>query len=247
MSAWQVVAGTGHRELERGDPDWVAAQLPKACQWLRERAGTRAGVCGMARGFDLDWGEALLDAGLQLWAAIPFAQQPNRWNRADRHRWDRLRDAATREKIVGRVPHNLPANRRGTFINGLLHARNTVMLDAAGAVLTVWEPARLDGGPAAALREAARRQMPGVHLDPVARRVHFRLPPQENLAKFVLYHSGCGHVAATGVRAGIDQHRAELVAAGHGDQWQVRPARARETWDDGCDTCLVDLAAAAGR
>jgi hypothetical protein len=86
--------------------------------------------------------------------------------------------------------------------------------------------------------------MPGVHLDPVGRRVHFQLPTRADLERFALHNTGCGHIAYVGTRTAATQRLAALTAA-HCPSWQVRAAKPRETWDDGCDDCLVDLAAAA--
>ena len=241
---WTRVAGTGHRELDTGDQAWTAEQLPKAATWLRDRAGTKVGVSGLARGFDMDWAEAVLDAGLTLWVAIPFEQQPARWNRTEQARWTRLRAAAARERIVGRVDSDLPAKQRSAAVNRLLFKRNITMLDVAGAVLTVWEPGRLNGGTASALLTAAKRRMPGVHLDPVNRAVHFQLPDRDQLERYALHNPRCGHVAYVGTRTEATQRLAALTAV-HCPSWHVRPAGLRETWDYGCDDCLVDLAAAA--
>lgn len=243
MGAWTRVAGTGHRDLQHGDPAWAAAQLPKAARWLRDRAGTQVGVSGLARAFDMDWADAVLEAGLKLWVAIPFEEQAARWNRADRARWIRLRAAADRELVIGSIPDDLPANRKSGAVNRLLFRRNITMLAGADAVLALWEPGRLEGGTAGALLAAAKRGMPGVHLDPVARTVNFHLPALVDLERFALHNTRCGHVAYLGTRTATGQRLAALTAA-HRTAWQIRPAAPRETWDDGCDNCLADLGAA---
>jgi hypothetical protein len=198
----------------------------------------------MGPGGALDWAEAILDAGLNLWAAIPFEQQPARWPAAQRRRWAQIRAAAHRERIVGEVSPAVPANRRSAAVNTLMHKRNRAMLDAAGALLTVWEPGRLDGGTATTLAEAVRRGMPGVHLDPVNQTVTFRLPDLEDLEPYTLFHTGCRHIARVASHRIIRGLLTELRTTGC-DLWQLRPARPRETFDDGCPTCLPDLAAAA--
>ena len=241
---WTRMAGTGHRELIDGDPDWVAEQLPKAAVWLRDTAGTRVGISGLALGFDLDWAEAILEAGLTLWVAIPFEQQAARWKAADQARWNRIRAAATRERVIGHIAADLEPRYRSAAVNRLLFKRNTTMLDFGQAVLTVWEPGRLDGGTAGALLEAAKRQIPGVHLDPVTRRVNFHLPARADLERFALYNTSCGHIAYVGVRAETLMRLAALTAA-RCPAWQIRKAKPRESWHDGCPDCLVDLAAAA--
>lgn len=241
---WLTVSGTGHRELHTGDTAWVAEQLPQACAWLRDVAGTRFGVSGLARSFDMDWAEAILDAGLKLCVAIPFEDQPARWTRADKARWHRLRAAAHSEKIVGHIPADLPTSRRGAAVNAALFKRNRFMLDRSDAVLALWEPGRMSGGTAGALLEAAKRRLPGVHLDPIARKVNFELPGPDQLQPYVLQRAGCGHIATVSTWAIAAEGYDELENA-HFVSWHVRPARPRETADNGCDTCIPELAAAA--
>lgn len=241
---WTRVAGTAHRELRNGDALWVADQLPRAAAWLRDNTGTRIGISGLALGGDMDWAEAVLAAGMDLWVAIPYIEQAARWSVENKTRWARLRAAATRERIVGEFPADLPAQQRSGAANRLLHKRNVHMLDVAVAVLTIWEPGRLDGGTAAALRHADKRRMPGVHLDPVNRVVHFELPAADQLERCALQSTTCGHVAKIGSRAFLRQDLALMTAAGFFG-WRIRPAHTRESWDDGCDDCLAELAAAA--
>src|SRR2546430_1810984 len=136
---WEIVCGTGHRELaDDGGEDWARDQLTRCAGWLRDRAGTRVGISGMARGFDLWWADAIVTAGLELWAYIPFEEQTTRWNRADRAEWQRLREAAAQVRVVGNLPADLPAKQRSGAVNGLLKGRNTAMLRAAGAVVALW-------------------------------------------------------------------------------------------------------------
>lgn len=247
MTGWEIVCGTGHRELADDggeDEDWAREQLGRCAVWLRDRAGTRAGISGMARGFDLWWADALAAAGVPLWAYIPFEEQPARWNRADQATWRLLRTAAAKVRVLGALDPTIPAKQRSAAVNRLLHARNDAMLRDAGAVVAVWEPGRLDGGTHSALTKAARRRMPGVHLDPVAHGITFELPGLDRLVKHALYHQGCGCVAGVGVRAEVEQRRAALQTAGY-HQWRVRAARPRETGGQGCATCRVDLPRAA--
>ena len=84
----------------------------------------------------------------------------------------RLRGLATEEKIFGdRVD---PA---------LFHARNTGMLDAADAVVAVWDATHRYGGTWSALNIAEARGMPGIWLDPRTRKVEFRLPTAAELSR----------------------------------------------------------------
>lgn len=244
VSPYRVTAGTGHRELLSGDPAWVTDQLPRACTWLRA-AGMQYGISGMALGFDLDWAEAILDARLKLCIAIPFEEQPARWNRANKARWWKIRKAATSERIVGKIPSDMPPGRRAGAVNRLLSDRNRFMFDHAGAALTVWEPGRVTGGTAGALSYAAlRHHMPGIWLDPVNRKVNFLLPGRADLELCALENDDCRHVALVASVAIAEQRLAALTAAGFTD-WRIRHARQHERHDDGCANCIEQLALAA--
>lgn len=244
---WDVVAGTGHREpSEQADLVWTQQNLTRACGWLRETAGTRIAISGMARGFDMDWAEAALEAGLRLWACIPFEGQDSRWTKADKARYARLRAAASQEKIIGRIPDDIVPKHRSAAANGLIHKRNRAMVRRAGALLTVWEPGRLDGGTTATLLIAATLGMPGVHLDPIGCNINFQLPAADDLERFALHHAGCGHVAAVGVRSALERRHAQLRTSGH-YSWRIRTAKPREAYDDGCDSCIGELADSASK
>lgn len=232
---WPVVCATGHREVPAGTEPWVRAELGRCAAWLREQ-GTRYAISGMARGVDLWWAQAALDADLALCAAIPFAEQTDPWSKPDRAEWQRIRALATREHIVGELPAGVGPRQRSAAVNRALHARNDFMLDRSTAVVAVWERGKLDGGTHSALVKAARRRMPGVWLDPAAQVVAFELPDLADLLKYALYHGICGCIAATGT-----QHDMELLRAAHQDaglhHWRLRPARPREAAVTGCSTC----------
>jgi hypothetical protein len=241
---WTVVCGTGHRQLPPDQAEWMRGQLARCAVWLRDVAGTQVGISGFARGFDLWWADAVVKAGLELWAYIPFEEQSARWtSRRDREEWQRLRAAATqdRERIIGVVGPDVPPARRSTAVTRLLHARNDAMLRDAGAVVAGWEAGRLDGGTHGALVKAVSRGMPGVHLDPAVGRPQFELPHLDRLLKYVLYHTVCGHVAAVAVLADMERRRSELAEAGDLG-WRIRPARPRETPDASCPTCQIEQA-----
>ena len=240
---FSIVCGTGHRELRDGDHTWLTEQLTAVCAWLRDEAGTRWCVSGLALGFDSDWAEAVLDAGLRLCVAIPFEGQDARWNRKQKARYAQLRAAATREHVVGRVPADLTGKQLGAVVNQRLAQRNLFMLDHSTAVVTDWEPGRLDGGTVQTLREAAQRGMPGLHLNPVDR-AWLDLPTLDQLTAYALESTACGHVSLVSTRDLVDARYATLRAA-RMSGWRVRPARPHEARHDGCADCLEQLAIAA--
>lgn len=178
---WPIVAGTGHRELDAGATAWCREKIPAAARWLRDECGTRIIISGMARGFDLMWAAAALDAGLELWAYIPFKEQADKWNRADKAEWWRLRFRA-KVTILGEIDPELPSKRRSSAVNALLFARNDAMLRDADAVLAVWDATRRTGGTYGAIKKAGALRLSGVHLDPVARTFAWKLQPRRERA-----------------------------------------------------------------
>lgn len=242
---FDVVGGTGHRQLSNAaDAVWLQTNLVKGCDWLHRTKGTRYVISGLARGFDMDWAEAALEAGLTLWAAIPFEGQDKRWTKRDRARYATLRAAAARERVIARIPDDLPARNRSAAVNAAMYNRNRHIVQHSGALLTGWEPGRLDGGTAATLRMAVTLDRPGIHVDPVARKVRHQLPALAELDPFTLHHTVCGHIAHTGTRAEVEARHTALRTAGH-YSWRIRPARPHETHDDGCADCIGELADSA--
>lgn len=179
---WETVFATGHRRVPAAGERWTRSKLMGCARWLAAERGTRVGISGMARCSDLWWAEAVLHAGMELWAFIPFEEQTERWSRADRADWWALRRAATTVRVIGAV------NTAGSNRTALLWQRNDAMLDAGDAAVAVWISTQFQGGTYGCLRRAARRRLPGVHLDPAACGIRMRLPtldelrPSRNLA-----------------------------------------------------------------
>lgn len=177
---WRIVGGTGHRDFTTADAtQWTWEQLPRCMGWLRDRANTEIWISGMGRGFDLRAARAALRAGLQLWAFIPFEEQPARWSREDRREWSALRALAAETRVIGAIPAAIPADRRHRAATRLLFARNTAVLDECHALVAAWEPERTRGGTYGTLRVATRRRMQGIHLNPTDKQVRFHLPTLE--------------------------------------------------------------------
>ncbi len=175
---WEVVCATAHRTMPAGSHMWVRDNLRSAAEWLRDKAGTRYAITGLARGGDLDWADAALQAGLQVWGFRPFDGHDKPWTKTDQRRLRHLTDqiGAVRLRTTGVLDPDLPDDARKRAATRLLHHRDDAMLDAAGAVIAVWDPARRTGGTHATLIKAVRRGHLGVHLDPTGRTVSFQLP-----------------------------------------------------------------------
>jgi hypothetical protein len=181
VTAWTTVFATGHRRVAPAGERWLRDNLTHCARWLRDNRQTRVGVSGLALGTDTWWAQSVLAAGQELWAYIPFEEQADTWPKQQRADWAALRAAATRVVVVGEIPADTAAADRKHVVNRLLWARNDAMLDVADACVGVWEPDRRRGGSHGCLRKAARRGMPGIHLDPAVCGVRHRLPTLEEL------------------------------------------------------------------
>ena len=173
MTIWPTVSATGHRSqhLSPTVAEWIRPELDRVAAKLRDEYGTRVGISGMATGVDQWWARSVLRAGLELWAYVPFPQQPDVWDDEDRAEWADLLRQATRVRYFGDLADVAnSANRRRKAVM-LLHARNGGMLEDADAVVAVHRPSKADGGTANAVKKAKRLGLPIVHVDPDARTV----------------------------------------------------------------------------
>ena len=103
---------TGHRPMKlpwgmnEKDPRCLALKLELAARLEALAAlGYRSFLCGMALGCDMYFAEAVLALrdrwpDVRLEAAIPFGDQPGRWNEEQRRRYNRLIDAADKLTTV---------------------------------------------------------------------------------------------------------------------------------------------------
>lgn len=151
---------TGHRpqSIAPDAHEWTSRELERIAVKLRDQNGMQVGISGMALGADTWWGFATLFAWVDLWAFIPFEQQPDRWAPEDVVRWQELRDRATHEVVIAEE-----------YSAGALFARNTAMLDNSDLVVAVWDPAHTSGGTYDTVGKASGRNIPIVHVNPVTR------------------------------------------------------------------------------
>lgn len=161
---WPTVMVTGHRpqHLDPACHAWVRAELARLAVKVRDEHATTTGISGMALGADLWWADAVVKAGLKLWAHVPFPQQPAKWRPGDRAEWERLCRVAHRLKTYG-----------GYYDVRTLHARNEGMVDATaadqGMVIAVWVYGK-HGGTCEAIRYALSKGMRPTWVDPVRQR-----------------------------------------------------------------------------
>jgi uncharacterized phage-like protein YoqJ len=153
-----VLAFTGHRPeklpwgSDESDPRCGAlkAQILEAVLAAAEE-GYDAFLCGMARGCDLYFAEAVLSLGLRLEAYLPCPSQTERWSMADR---ERQRAILLRCVAVYMVEQ--------AYTPGCMLRRNQRMVDAADALLTVYDGS--PGGTGAAIDYAGRQGKPIIGL-----------------------------------------------------------------------------------
>ena len=146
-----VLAFAGHRPeklpwgSDESDPRCIALK-----RQIIEAVRTAAGegydtfLCGMARGCDFYFAEAVISLGLRLEAWLPCPSQADRWSEADRSRYTALlMDCAA-------VYMTEAAYSRGCMLR-----RNRKMVDAADGLLTVYDGS--PGGTGAAIDYARKR------------------------------------------------------------------------------------------
>jgi ribA/ribD-fused uncharacterized protein len=166
---WVRVALTGHRSLSVDEYGFAEQELIRLAAKLRDEHGTTTAISGMAVGADTLWADTALQAGLQLWAYIPFPQQEadRRWTHEDRAHWAHLRSRAEREVVLG----------TGYDVR-LLHARNDAMLRDSDLLIAVCDPSRTAGGTAATLEKARQAGKPVVVVDVSRRRTTHKRGPR---------------------------------------------------------------------
>ena len=146
-----VLAFTGHRPeklpwgFDETDPR-CAALKRQIHDAVRAAAGEGYDVflCGMARGCDTWFAEAVLSLGLRLEAYLPCPSQADRWSDADRQRQTALLLRCAAVYMVE------PAYSQGCMLR-----RNRRMVDECDALLTVYDGS--PGGTGATVDYARRR------------------------------------------------------------------------------------------
>ncbi len=154
-----VLAFAGHRPeklpwgMEESDPRCTALriQIADAVTQAVQKDFTTF-LCGMARGCDFWFAEAVLKLKtqkpeLRLEAYLPCPSQPDRWRQEERNRYERLLLECDAVHMVEPV-----------YSEGCMLRRNEMMIDRCDELLTVWDGSR--GGTAAAIRYARKTGKP---------------------------------------------------------------------------------------
>ncbi len=119
-------------------------------QQLRQlcREGYRHYLCGMARGTDMFYLEALLrlrrEFPLTIEAVVPCPSQPDAWPREERVRYLQALDQCDRTTVL-----------EARYSDGCMLRRNRYMVDHADLLLTVFDGS--PGGTAATVRYAEKQ------------------------------------------------------------------------------------------
>ncbi|MDR3309924.1 MAG: DUF1273 domain-containing protein [Oscillospiraceae bacterium] len=121
-------------------------------------SGVRKFVCGMARGADMYFAEAVIAlretrAGVTLEAAIPCEEQAARWSERERARYFRLLSQCDTETFVSR-----------RYTDDCMRRRNRYMADKSSVIITVFDGKV--GGTMYTRAYAARRGLEVIDLKP---------------------------------------------------------------------------------
>ena len=130
-----ICAFTGHRPQRL---PWGGREEDPRCAALKQQmdaaiqqaaaCGCETFLCGMARGCDTWFAEAVLARGLRLEAVIPCPEQADRWPKADKERYRKL----LLQCAVIRVLEN-------GYSEGCMLRRNRAMVDMADLLITVYD------------------------------------------------------------------------------------------------------------
>lgn len=147
---------TGHRPEKL---PWGDNEADERCERLKQRLyaavlaayeqGFRHFLCGMARGCDFWFCEAVLRLreihnDVSLEAVIPFPGQADRWSEADRARYGRLLACCNYETVV-----------QEEYSAGCMHRRNRYLVDHATMLIAVHDG--LPGGTQKTIAYAMKR------------------------------------------------------------------------------------------
>lgn len=121
--------------------------------------GMRHFICGMARGCDFYFGEAVLSlrrkkGDVTLEAAVPCSEQSDSWPEADRDRWRSLLSQCDLETLV-----------QEHYTKGCMLRRNRYMVDHSALLIAVYDG--VSGGTRRTLEYAIRQKVPFVDIPPV--------------------------------------------------------------------------------
>jgi len=151
---------TGHRPMKlpwgmnENDPRCIELKLELAARLeALVELGYRHFICGMALGCDMYFAEAVLALRervpeIRLEAAIPFGDQPGRWNAQQRQRYNRLIDSADEVKVL-----------QVHYTSDCMQRRNRYMVDRSSLLLACY-----DGRPGGTMQTILYAERSGVRV-----------------------------------------------------------------------------------
>ena len=157
------VAVTGHRPqfMTTDQTVWACDELARLAEKLRDNFGTTTAISGMAIGADAMWAETAIQAGLDLWAYVPFEAQADKFSTFDLQNWERHRRLAAREICLGT-----------DYDVRLFHSRNDFMIRDADLMICVYDPAKTTGGTASTIKKIQAAGGPHILVDIAGRKTH---------------------------------------------------------------------------
>lgn len=159
---------TGHRPEKL---PWGTREDDPRCTALKQRLsdvleaaygeGMRHFICGMARGCDFYFAEAVLAlrekyGDIVLEAAVPCRTQTDKWPEKDIRRWENILRQCDMETMV-----------QTDYTRGCMLRRNRYMVDHSALVIAVFDGST--GGTRFTLDYAMRNKIPFVDIPPVMR------------------------------------------------------------------------------
>ena len=141
----KIFAGTGHR------PNKLAGCDPyrDAYRYLINNRPDKI-ITGMAWGFDLAWGAAALELNIPIIAAVPFSDQPNKFDAGSQRIYDR---------ILRRAQVTVISDE---YYPGVFQHRNIWMVDRCSHLIGYWNGT--NGGTNNCIKYAKRKNVPIINL-----------------------------------------------------------------------------------
>jgi uncharacterized phage-like protein YoqJ len=145
-----IIAATGHRPDKLGGYSEATNERLRltAMAFLKNTKGVKAGISGMAQGWDLAWAEVLLKQGIPLIAAVPFEGQHTVWPAPAQERYRSILARAAEVKIVN----------PGVYASWKMQARNKWMVDQSDHLVALWDGSK--GGTCNCVSYAVARKRP---------------------------------------------------------------------------------------
>ena len=132
---------TGHRPPKVGGyrtpnptEQWVRSMIHNVLKGMLRKHPKLEGVSGMALGVDTIFAEECVALGIPFIAAVPFADQDNRWPDESRAHYRNLLSEAKKVVIVDQIP-----SYHSDQFGGKMGERNRWMVEHSKVTISVWD------------------------------------------------------------------------------------------------------------